>query len=75
MSRKINILMVLAVVLTTNNVFAKKSVFIISKHSDPSEAQAYSIDGDQVDFQSAIDIGTLNQGKGAVGNAVWQEKT
>ncbi len=53
---------------------AAKSIFIISKHIDPSEAQAYSINGDQVTFQAMVDISTLNPGYGAVGNAVWPEK-
>ncbi len=74
MSRKINILMVLAVVLTTNNVFAKKSVFIISKHLSPSKVQAYSIDGNEITLQADIDIGSYNPPKGAVANAVWPEK-
>ncbi len=74
MSRKINILMVLAVVLTTNTVFAKKSVYIISKHSDPSKAHAYRIDGNEVTLQDVIDINSYNPGIGAVANAVWPEK-
>jgi hypothetical protein len=31
---------------------AAKSVFIISKHSTPSQAQAYKIDGDQLTYQA-----------------------
>mgnify|MGYP001059219428 CR=1 FL=1 len=53
---------------------ANKSVFIISKHGSPSKAEAFSIDGDQVTFQTMVDISTLNQGYGAVGNAVWPDK-
>jgi DNA-binding beta-propeller fold protein YncE len=53
---------------------AEKSVFIISKHSIPSQAQAYRIDGDQITYQAQVDIDTYNPGVGAVGNAVWPEK-
>jgi hypothetical protein len=51
-----------------------ESVFIISKHSAPSQAQAYRIDGDQVMLQDTVEIDTYNQGYGAVGNAVWNDK-
>ena len=67
MSRKINILMVLAVVLTTNNVFAKKSAYIISKHKTPSLAHVYSIDSNEITLQAEIDISSYNSGYGAVG--------
>jgi hypothetical protein len=33
---------------------AEKSVFIISKHSIPSQAQAYRIDGDQITYQAQV---------------------
>jgi len=61
-------------VLFVGLVKADKSVFIISKHSSPSRAQAYRIDGDQINYQAQVDIDTYNQGYGAVGNAVWSEK-
>jgi len=53
---------------------ANKSVFIISKHTSPSKAEAFSIDGDQVTYQAQVDIDTYNSGYGAVGNAIWPEK-
>ncbi|MFH1370416.1 MAG: right-handed parallel beta-helix repeat-containing protein [Planctomycetota bacterium] len=59
--------------ITICAVYAKKSVFIISNHSS-SHAQAYRIEGSQVDFQADVDISTLNPGYGAVGNAIWPEK-
>jgi DNA-binding beta-propeller fold protein YncE len=52
---------------------AQKTVFIISNH-DNSYAQAYSIEGTQVDFQADVDISTDNPGVGPVGNAIWPEK-
>ena len=48
---------------------AQKSVFIISKHHIPSQAQAYRIDGNEVSLQADVDISTYNQGAGAVGPA------
>jgi len=54
--------------------YAAKSVFIISKHSTSSQAQAYTIDGDQITFQAQVGIDTYNPGYGAVGNAVWSDK-
>jgi hypothetical protein len=53
---------------------AEKSVFIISQHPIPSQAQAYAIEGDQVVYQAQVAIDTYNPGNGAVGNAVWSEK-
>jgi len=50
-----------------------KSVFIISQHAEPSQAQAHTIDGDQVSWQAQVDIDTYNPGFGAVGNAVWSD--
>lgn len=54
---------------------ANKSVFIISRHSSPSVGQAWAIDANTVDFQGSVDVSSYNQGFGAVGNAVWPEKT
>jgi hypothetical protein len=51
-----------------------KSVFIISKHAVPSQAQAYGIVEDQVARQGQVEIDTYNPGVGAVGNAVWSER-
>lgn len=51
---------------------ANKSVFIINKHVSPSQAQTYSIDGDQVTHQATVDVNTY--GYGAMGNAVWPDK-
>ncbi len=53
---------------------AGKSVFIISKHSVPSQAQAYAIEGDQVIYHAQVDIDPLNAGYGSVGNAVWSDR-
>ena len=68
----IMILLILAVFIAKTQ--ATKSVFIISKHSIPSQAQAYKIDGDQVTYQAQVGIDTYNPGYGAVGNAVWSGK-
>jgi len=57
-----------------NVAHARKSVFIISRHSNPSKAQVYSIEGGGVVYQDEVDISGYNQGFGAVGNAVWPEK-
>jgi len=54
--------------------YAAKSVFIISKHAEPSQAQAYAINGTQIDYQAQVGIDTYNPGYGAVGNAVWSDK-
>ena len=62
--------------ISFSTVNAQKSVFIISKHSNPSHAQAYAIDGNDVTYQADVDISTYNtydQGAGAVGNAVWPD--
>ena len=66
------ILVLLCLIVSTTQ--ASKSVFIISKHSTPSQAQAYSIDGNEVTLQGTLDVNTYNSGFGAVGNAVWPEK-
>ena len=63
--------------ISFSTVKAQKSVFIISKHSNPSHAQAYAIDGNELTYQADVDISTYNtydQGAGAVGNAVWPQK-
>jgi len=39
----------------TNIAQAEKSVFIVSKHNNPSKVEAFSIDGNQVDYQATID--------------------
>ena len=59
--------------ISFSTVKAQKSVFIISKHST-SQAQAYSIDGNEVTLQATLDISTYNPGIGAVGNSVWPSK-
>jgi len=64
----------LSFALLSNDAIAKKTVFIISRHVAPSQAQAYSIDGNQITLQADVNISTYNQGFGAVGNAVWPEK-
>ena len=46
-----------------------KSVFIVSKNSNPSKAEAFNLNSDQVDYQDTIDISTFNSGAGAVGIA------
>lgn len=60
--------------ISFSTVKAKKSVFIISKHQLPSQAQAYKIDGNEITLQGTLDISTYNPGNGAVGNTVWPEK-
>lgn len=68
---------VILICMSFSTAKAQKSVFIISKHSAPSHAQAYSIYGNEVTYQADVDISTYNtydQGAGAVGNAVWPEK-
>jgi DNA-binding beta-propeller fold protein YncE len=73
--RKKSIIVLLCLIaLPTTIAQAAKSVFIISKHAVPSQAQAYAIDGDQVTYQAQVDIDTYNPGYGAVGNGVWPEK-
>lgn len=52
---------------------AKKSVFIISSHNS-NFAQAYSIEGNEVDYQADIDISSYYPNSSAVGNTVWPEK-
>lgn len=64
----------LCLIIIGRTGYANKSVFIISKHTNPSKAEAFSIDGDQVTYQVQVDIDTYNSGYGAVGNAVWPEK-
>jgi hypothetical protein len=48
---------------------ARKSVFIISNHNQ-NRAQAYSIEGSQVNYQADVDI----SGNSPIGIAVWPEK-
>jgi len=67
----------LSIISITQIVFGgtdSKSAFIISKHSSPSEAQAFIINNNQVTYQAQVSIDTYNQGYGAVGNAVWVDK-
>jgi hypothetical protein len=67
----------LSIISVTQIVFGStdpKSAFIISKHSSPSEAQAFIINNNQVNYQAQVNIDTYNQGYGAVGNAVWANK-
>ncbi len=75
--KKICMVVLLPVILLSaigSVVNAEKSVFIISKHSNPSEAQAYKIDNDTVTDRAVVDISSYTQGYGAVGIAVWNEK-
>jgi hypothetical protein len=51
-------------VLSASSALAK-SVFVISKHAVPSQAQAYGIAGDQVARQTQVEIGTYNPDRGA----------
>lgn len=74
MSRIKKIVVFLCFLICANNALAKKSVFIISRHNNPSHAQAYSIEGTQVVYQADVDISTYNPGIGAVANAIWPEK-
>ena len=74
MSRMKSVLILFFLLIGSTGALAKKSVFIISKHNNPSRAQAYSIEGDEVVYQADVDISTYNPGIGAVGNAVWPEK-
>lgn len=64
----------LSLTILTASAHASKSVFIISKHASPSEAQAYKIESDQVEYQADVDISAYNQGLGGVGVAVWPEE-
>lgn len=74
MSRMKSVLILFFLLIGSTGALAKKSVFIISKHNNPSRAQAYSIEGNQVVYQADINISGYNQGYGAVANAIWPEK-
>ncbi len=74
LGEKSTIVVLCLIALATGIVQASESVFIISKHVSPSQAQAYSIDGDQITRQAQVDIGTYNEGYGAVGNTIWSDK-
>lgn len=56
------------------SAFSNKSVFIISKHTEPSISQAYKIDGSQIVLQGNVDVSSYSQGYGAVACATWPEK-
>ncbi len=58
------IIMASIICMSYSTANANKSVFIISKHHSPSKAEAFSIDGDQVDLQATIDIDELNPVQG-----------
>jgi hypothetical protein len=62
-ARKWTPALLLVSVLCASTALAK-SVFIISKHPIPSQAQAYIIEGDQADYQTQVDIDTYNPGFG-----------
>ena len=62
------------VILVVGRVQAAKSIFIISKHQEPSEAQAFITNNNQIEYQTQAGIDTYNQGYGAVANAVWADK-
>jgi hypothetical protein len=53
---------------------ANKSVFIISRHINPSTCQAYAIEANQVTCQDNVNINSYNPGAGAVDIEVWPEK-
>jgi hypothetical protein len=72
--KKLIIGVMCCVLMDIGEVRAKKGVFIISKHISPSQAQVYSIDGNEVNLQADVNISTYNQGAGAVGLAGWTEK-
>ncbi len=74
MSRAVKFFSLIYLMLTSNSILANKSVFIISKHGNPSTCQAYSIDANQVTHQADVNVGGYNQGYGAVGIAVWPQK-
>ena len=46
----------MSLTIVTATAHASKSVFIISKHRSPSEAQAYKIESDQVKYQADVKI-------------------
>lgn len=50
------------------------SPFLLSATIDARIAQAYRIDGNQVEFQATVDVSTQNLGIGPVGVAVWPQK-
>ena len=64
MGRKLILILCWAVLVAGGTAQAEKSVFIISKHPIPSQAQAYIIEGDQVSYQAQVDIDTYNPGLG-----------
>jgi len=73
-AKKVILIVCWAAFVGTGTVQAAKSVFIISQHGVPSQAQAYAIEADQVTYQAQVDVDTYNPGNGAVGNAVWSDK-
>ena len=62
LGRKLILILCWAVFVAGGTTQAEKSVFIISKHPIPSQAQAYIIEGDQADYQAQVDIDTYNPG-------------
>ena len=64
LGRKLILILCWAVFVAGGTVQAAKSVFIISKHAVPSQAQAYGIVGDQVARQGQVEINTYNPGFG-----------
>lgn len=65
LGRKIILIVCWAAFVSGKTTQAEKAVFIISKHPTPGQAQAYIIEGDQVDYQAQVDIDTYNPGFGA----------
>ncbi len=63
--RKLILIVCCAAFVSGGTAQAEKSVFIISKHPTPGQAQAYIIEGDQADYQAQVDIDTYNLGFGA----------
>jgi hypothetical protein len=62
--RKLILIVCCAAFVSGGTTQAEKSVFIISKHPIPSQAQAYAIEGDQVTYEGQVDIDTYNPGNG-----------
>lgn len=59
--KKLFLIIVYLHLLVCSVVFANKSVFIISQHVKPSQAQAYAINGDQVTLQGNNYYGRLQK--------------
>ncbi len=64
LSKKLILILCWVVFVASGTTQAEKSVFIISKHPIPSQAQAYAIEGDQVTYEGQVEIDTYNPGFG-----------